>query len=80
MSAQNVPINASTLQKGEAAEDRTFTTGKIRRDLNEIVHSGDKKPRKGNKFVDPTNSYDPEAQKVIDEAEELIDRSREYTK
>jgi hypothetical protein len=79
MSAFNSSIGASTYQKGQAAELRTFTTGKVRNKLNQIVHSGDKRPRKGNVFIDPTNSYDPEAQDAIDEAQELVNRSREYT-
>lgn len=74
MSAFNQSGGASTYQKGQAAELRTYTNGKVRKQLNQIVHSGDKKPKKGNKFIDPTNSYDPKAQKVINKAKRRTKR------
>ena len=49
-------------QKGDAAEMRSkLPQGDDRDMLSEMVHSGDVKPRKGNRFIDPTNSYDPKA-------------------
>ncbi len=47
---------------------RTHVTGQDRKDLNHIVHSGDRDPHKHgtNPYADKTNSYDPEAQKTID--------------
>lgn len=62
---------ASAQQKGRAAEMRTFVSGSARSDLNKIVHSGDKDPHKygKNQFADPSNSYDPKAQKALNKAQ-----------
>lgn len=60
---------ASTLQKGQAAELRTFVDNKADyQALSYILHSGDDNPHKygHNPFADSTNSYDPKAQEVID--------------
>ena len=42
---------------------RDYVTGKDRKELNKIVHSGDRNPNKygTNSYADKTNSYDPEA-------------------
>lgn len=64
---------ASYGQIGEAAGLR-YASGMpsgIRQDLNAIVHSGDQVgpfATMPNKFRDPTFSYDPRAQGVIDAA------------
>ena len=49
---------------GEAAYLRNHVKGKDKRKLNKIVHSTD--PNKKNPFYDPTHTFDPNAQKVID--------------
>lgn len=61
---------ASPTQKGEAAGLRTYVDKKTSKELSDIVHSGDRNPHKHgyNKYADPTNSYDEEAQTVIDAA------------
>ena len=67
-------IGADFKQKGRAAELRTYVWGEMRQALNEIVHSGDVKPRAENKFKDPKNLYDPKAQAVINAAEKVLQR------
>ncbi len=47
---------------GEAAYLRNHVKGKDKRQLNKIVDSTNKK----NPFYDPTHTYDPKAQKIID--------------
>jgi len=62
---------ASAQQKGEAAELRYSVDPELRRDLNQIVHSGDVAgpySNTYNPYRDLTNSYDPKAQEVLDKA------------
>jgi hypothetical protein len=58
-------------QKGRSAEMRTYMNGKLYKDLSFIVHSGDIDPNKygPNRFADPNNEYDPNAEQVITNAE-----------
>ena len=63
---------ASSEQKGQAAEMRN-TPGmptELRQAANQIVHSGDtagKYATTPNPFRDPTNSYDSNAQNVLNQ-------------
>jgi hypothetical protein len=64
---------ALALQKGEAAEfrnDNSYAKTSGQYDaLNQIVHSGDpngKYAKTPNPYRDPTNTYDPDAQAVIE--------------
>jgi hypothetical protein len=63
---------ASTYQKGEAAELRTFADKPTYKELSFINHAGDKDPHKHgqNPYADSTNTYDPAAQVVIDAAKQ----------
>lgn len=66
-------IFASNMQVGQAAQlryDPGIPYG-VRQDLHAIVHSGDEYgpfATTPNRFRDPTHSYDPQAQAVIDRA------------
>jgi hypothetical protein len=54
-------------QSSKAVIARTYVADKaVRRDLHSIVHAGDKHPKPGNKFADPTFSYSAEAEKVLE--------------
>ena len=63
---------ASALQKGKAAEIRNgkdFVSKEDRDELNKIVHAGDirgKYAQTPNQYRDPTNSFDPKAEKVLE--------------
>ncbi len=54
---------ATPQQIGEAAQLRDHTTGKLREQLNQIVHSEDRNPHKygNNPFAGKPGIYDPEA-------------------
>lgn len=72
MSGKRITGKASTYQKGEAAEIRNgggSQSASDRTALNQIVHSGDTSgpwAKTPNPYRDPTNSFDPEAEKVLE--------------
>ncbi len=73
---------ASAYQKGKAAEMRTYVNENVKgkmneclfKDLSYIIHSGDRNPQKAgnNRFADPENKYDPEADKILHFANQNI--------
>ena len=59
-------------QRGEAASIRSQVSGKLKHELNQIVHSGDVVQKYDNKYFDGTDDFDFEAQKHIERAKEII--------
>ena len=65
---RSIAAFATAYQKGRAAELRkSLPSGTLKKALNQVVHSGDKNGGT-NPYADPTNSYDPRAQEVIEKA------------
>lgn len=69
---------ASAHQKGVSAEMRTYVDRRLTALLSKIVHSNDSRASQyglyDNRFRDYTNKYDPDAQKIIDEAIKMLER------
>ena len=65
---------------GEAAQIRDHVNGDLRKQLNFIIHSQDKNPDKygENPYKDKPDEYDPNAQKVIDEARDRLKNETDY--
>ena len=84
ISIEEIEGGATDTQKGNAASMRTYINENIVgkkneclfRDLSFLVHSGDRNPHLAgfNKFADPTNTYDPEADPLLATAYENTQR------
>lgn len=66
----------SHIQKGIAAQIRTFTNHELREELNKIVHSGDsvgaKTHHPSNEYIDLSNNFDSKAEDEINRAIDFI--------
>ena len=72
-------IGASYIQKGRAAELRTYVGRRtIRQKLNEIVHSGDREPKYYNPYIDQSNQHDDRVDSIIAEAVKDAERTAEF--